>query len=128
MFSSKIIKNSGWIIGGKIAQMIIGFFVGIFTARYLGPSNYGIINTAQAYSAFIMPVCTLGFSAIFVKCILDHPNEEGKYLGSGIAVRCIISTMVMFFMWIAVIFINPGEKELHIVFFIHSYFVQRSHR
>lgn len=121
MFSSKIIKNSGWIIGGKIAQMIIGFFVGIFTARYLGPANYGIINTAQAYSAFIMPVCTLGFSAIFVKCILDHPNEEGKYLGSGIAVRCIISTMVMFFMWIAVIFINPGEKELHIVFFIHSF-------
>lgn len=121
LFSSKIAQNSGWIIGGKVAQMIIGFLVGIFTARYLGPSNYGIINTAQAYTSFILPVCTLGFSAIFVKCILDHPDEEGKYLGSGIAIRCGVSIITMVVMFFVVLFLNPGEKELHLVFFIHSF-------
>lgn len=121
LLSSKVVKNSGWIIGGKIVQMILGFIIGIFTARYLGPSNYGIINTAQAYTAFIMPVCTLGFSAIFVKCILDHPSEEGKYLSSGIAIRCLVSIIMMMIMFAIVILVNPNEKELHLVFFIHSF-------
>ena len=121
LLSSKIVKNSGWIIGGKIAQMVIGFLVGIFTARYLGPSNYGIINTAQAYSAFILPVCTLGFAATFVKTIIDHPEEEGTYLWSGIGIRLMVSAITMVLMTLIVIFMNPGEKELHLVFFIHSF-------
>ena len=33
-------------------------FVGIFTARYLGPSNYGLINYANAYGAFFTAFCS----------------------------------------------------------------------
>lgn len=121
LFKTKIFKNSSWIIGGKIAQMIIGFFVGILTARYLGPSNYGLINVATSYSAFVIPICTLGFNAIFVKCVIDHRDKEGVYLGTGIALRCITSTVAMVVMLFVVTFINPDDKELHLVFFLHSF-------
>lgn len=118
---SRVVKNSGWIIGGKIAQMVISFFVGIFTARYLGPSNYGIINTAQAYASFVLPICSLGLTSTFVKEVLDHPDEDGKYLGSGILMRCISSIIAMIVMLFVVIGINPDNRTLHIVFFIHSF-------
>ena len=119
--SSKIVKNSGWIVCGKVVQMLIAFLVGIFTARYLGPSNYGVIHTAQAYTSFFFPICSLGLSGVFVKLLLDHPSEQGKYLGSGIAIRTISSLIAMLLMVLVVGIMNPTEKTLQLVCFIHSF-------
>lgn len=121
VFTSKIVKNSGWIVGGKIAQMIIAFMVGVFTARYLGPSNYGIINTAQAYTAFFFPICSLGLSGVIVKMLLDHPGEDGKFLGSGIALRTVSSLTATILMLLVVVVMNPSDRTLQIVCFIHSF-------
>ena len=56
---NKVVKNAGWIIGGKVANKLLAFVVGIFAARYLGPSNYGLINYAAAYATFFASLCTL---------------------------------------------------------------------
>lgn len=119
--AAKVIKNSGWIVFGKIAQMLISFFVGIFMARYLGPTNYGIINTAQAYAAFFLPICSLGLSGIFVKEILEHPGKDGIYLGSGLGARIISSIISMIFMAIIVGMMNTNDRTLQIVCFIYSF-------
>ena len=50
--NNKEVKNASWLIYGKLAQMILSFFVSILTARYLGPSNYGTISYVSAYIAF----------------------------------------------------------------------------
>ena len=52
IFKNKVVKNAGWIIGGNLANKVLEFLVGILTARYLGPSNYGLINYATAYTTF----------------------------------------------------------------------------
>ena len=50
-------KNASWLICGKLAQMVLSFFVSILTARYLGPSNYGTISYVNAYVAFFLHHC-----------------------------------------------------------------------
>lgn len=119
--NSRVVTNTSWLIVGKCLQMLISFFVGILTARYLGPSNYGLINTAMAYTAFLQPICTLGLSAVFVKIVLDDEDNTGKYLGSGILMRCIISIIAMFVMMLTVILLNPFDKLLHSVCFVYSF-------
>ena len=52
LFKSKVARNAGWIIMGRVAQALIGIIVGLLTARYLGPSNYGVISYAIAYTTF----------------------------------------------------------------------------
>lgn len=118
---SKIMQNTGWLIIGKCLQMLISFFVGLLTARYLGPSNYGVISTATAYTAFLLPFCTLGLSAVFVKLVLDDRDAAGKYLGSGILMRCVASVLSMIVMMAIVIWMNPDDRTLQIVCFIHSF-------
>ena len=88
---NKNIKNAGWLIFGKIIQMGINFFVGILTARYLGPGNYGLINYAAAYTAFFFSICTLGINSIIVKEFIDNPSEEGKILGTSLILRALSS-------------------------------------
>ncbi|MBR6593626.1 MAG: flippase [Clostridia bacterium] len=87
------VKNAGWLIFGKIAQMLISLAVGLLTARYLGPSNYGLINYAGAYVAFFMAFCTLGINSVLVKEFIDNPDDEGKIIGSTLALRAVSSLL-----------------------------------
>jgi len=87
------VKNAGWLIFGKVAQMIISLVVSMLTARYLGPSNYGLINYAGAYTAFFMAFCTLGINSILVKEFIDTPEDEGKIIGSTLVLKGISSIL-----------------------------------
>lgn len=91
ILNNAVAKNAGWIMFGRIAQMLINLIVGILTARYLGPSNYGLINYASAYTAFFMAFCTLGINSILVKELIEHPDEEGEIIGSSLLLRAISS-------------------------------------
>lgn len=88
---SREAKNAIWIIGGRVAQMGLSFFVGILTARYLGPSNYGVINYANAYVVFFTAFCTLGINSVIIKNFVDHPEEQGKTIGTTLVLRTISS-------------------------------------
>ena len=52
LFKSKNLRNSYWIIGERIFQMLLTFVVGILTARYLGPSNFGTLSYTAAFISF----------------------------------------------------------------------------
>ena len=69
-------KNFSWLVSGRIVQMIISLIVGLLTARYLGPSNYGLINYAAAYISFFASICTLGINSIIV-------NANGGTIQTG---------------------------------------------
>ena len=84
-------KNALWLIGGKVAQMVLSLFVGILSARYLGPANYGLINYGAAFVSFFMAFCTLGINSVIVKDFFDHPEEQGAAIGSTIVMRLLSS-------------------------------------
>ena len=89
LLKNKTVKNAGWIIGGKIAYMAMSFIVGLLTARYLGPSSYGLISYATAYVTFFHAFCTLGITNILVKKFVDSPDEEGVTIGTTLVLRGI---------------------------------------
>ena len=93
IFKNKEVKNAGWIIGCKIVQMFISFFVSLLTARYLGPSNYGLIGYASAYIAFFASFCTLGINSIIIKDFVEDPDGEGTAIGSALILRMISSIL-----------------------------------
>ena len=90
-FKNKESKNAIWLISGKIAQMLMSVVVGILAARYLGPSNYGLIGYGTAFVAFFTALCTLGINYVIIKDFVDNPNEQGVAIGSVIFLRGIFS-------------------------------------
>ena len=112
---NKQAKNAGWLIGGKVLQMIISLFVGTITARYLGPSNYGIIGYVSAYIAFFNSLCTLGINSLLVKEFIDNPEKEGEILGSSLVLRIVSSFLSAITIICIVFFVDAGEKDTFIV-------------
>ena len=93
VLKNRTVKNAGYLIVGKIVQMAFSMVIGLLTARYLGPSNYGLINYASAYTGFFAAVCTLGINNVLVKEFIDHPEEEGKIIGTTLGLRAISSIL-----------------------------------
>ena len=118
ILKSKVTKNAGWIIGGRIYHMLLAFFVGLITARYLGPGNYGLINYAATYTSFFASFCTLGINSVIVKNFVDHPEEEGETIGSAIILRTISSVLSVVMMMGITLIADRGERTTHIVVFL----------
>lgn len=93
LLKRKTVKNAGYLILGKVIQMLFSLVIGLLTARYLGPSNYGLMNYASAYTAFFAAVCTLGINNVLVKEFIDHPGEEGKVIGTTLGLRAVSSVL-----------------------------------
>ena len=115
LFKSATVKNAGWLVFGKVAQMVISLVVGLITARYLGPSNYGIINYATAYTSFFMSVCTLGINSVLVKEFIDRPEEEGTIIGSSLLLRAVSSILSAGVIVGVVNLVDAGERTTILV-------------
>lgn len=115
LFSKKEAANAGWLIGGRIAQMALSFVVGIITARYLGPGNYGLINYGLAYVSFFTAFCTLGLNAVIIKDFVDYPEDEGKAIGTTIGLRIVSSLLSAIMITGIVSILDRGEPETIIV-------------
>ena len=102
-------KNASWLIMGRIAQMAISLLVGILTARYLGPSGYGLINYATAYTSFFMSFCTLGINSVLVKEFIDYPDEEGSVIGTSLVLRGVSSLLSAGIIVCLVSIVDAGE-------------------
>lgn len=116
----KTVRNAGWLIFGKVIQMVISLLVGLLTARYLGPSNYGLINYASAYAAFFLPLCTLGINSILVKELLDYPDEQGVILGSTLVLRMVSSLISIGLITLIALFFESNESYTILIVVICS--------
>ena len=114
------IANAGWIIGCKIIQSLLGVLISMLTARYLGPSNYGLINYAAAIVAFIAPLVTLGLSHIIVQEIVSAPEAEGEILGTSLMMSVISSVFCIMGVMAFLVITSPGDREAVVVCGLYS--------
>ena len=72
MENKKVVKNASWIIGVQILRSLISIVISMLTARFLGPSNYGLINYAASIVSFVTPIMYLGLTGILVQEIIKR--------------------------------------------------------
>ena len=93
LLKNRIARNAGWIIGGRLIDKLLVFFVGVLTARYLGPSNYGLIDYAATFTSFFASLCNLGINSVIIKDFVDNPEEQGCAIGTTLVLRAISSLL-----------------------------------
>lgn len=120
MIKNKNIANAGWIIGCKIVQALLGLIISMLTARYLGPSQFGLINYAASIVAFVTPIVHLGLSHVIVQEIVYSPDSEAKILGSSIAMSLVSSVICIIGVISFSMITNPDDNQATIVCGLYS--------
>ena len=114
------VKNATWIIACKVAQSILQFIIGMISARYLGASNYGVINYAASVVAFVLPFMKLGFDAILVHELVESPEKEGEIMGTSLTLNIFSSLVCMLGVFGFISLANAGQTEKIIVCILYS--------
>ncbi len=118
--SNKLFNNAKWIIGCKVFQSLLQFVVGMLTARYLGPSNYGLIDYAASIVAFAIPIMQLGLQSTLVQEYVESPEKEGQIIGTHLTMNLVAAVTCMIGMMSFVVISNPGEKTTILVCALYS--------
>lgn len=120
MNNNRVAKNAFWIISCRIVQAVLNLIIAMISARYLGPSNYGLINYAASVVAFAVPIMYLGINNILVQEIVNHPKKEGEILGTSIVLSFTSAILCMTGIFSFVSIMNAGEKDTILVCVLYS--------
>lgn len=120
VLKNKIFSNVSWIIIGKIFQMIISLLVGMLTARYLGPTNYGIIGYVTSFITFITAFCTLGLNNIIIKELIDNKDKQGEIVWTCTVMKFIASLISTILLNIVIMIIHNGNREMILITILSS--------
>lgn len=120
VLKNKVATNASWIILGKAGQAILALIINMLTARYLGPSNYGLISYASSIVAFVVPVMTLGFGNVLVQEFTNYPEDEGKIIGTSVILSLISAFACMLSVATYTLIADSGEKTTNLVVILYS--------
>jgi len=99
----KIFKNLYWAVLGKIVNILSGLFVGILVARYLGPTNYGLMNYVISYVTLFSILANFGLDNIEIR-ELSKPNiNKDLILGTAFILRLFFSITTIFLICITLL-------------------------
>lgn len=112
LWKNRVVSNAKWMIAEQGVQMLVSFIIGMITVRYLGPSNYGVINYCNAYTAFFTAIAGLGIEAIVVKELISRPEEQGEIIGSSILMRLLAGIFSMASIFLILFFVDARNELL----------------
>lgn len=120
MSSNKVFRNAKWIIACKIVQSLVQLIVGMLSARYLGPANYGLLNYAASIVAFAVPVMQLGLYYTLVQEYVHTPEREGQIVGTSLIMNLVAAAACVVGVTGFVMIANWGEESTILVCALYS--------
>jgi len=116
----KYFKNTSWLFAERILRMIVGLFVGIWVAKYLGPEQFGIFSYAQSFVGLFTIIATLGLDGIVVRELVKDENRSDEIIGTAFWLKLIGAFAVLLILAIAVNFTSNDHYTNLLVFIIAS--------
>lgn len=89
----KILNNIGWSILDKGFRLIASMIVGIWIARYLGPTQFGLLNYAQVLPASLLGIANLGLTNILVTQFVKENINQQQLLGTAFFLKLFCGTI-----------------------------------
>lgn len=91
----KYFKNTSWLFAEKILRMVVGLFVGIWVARYLGPEQFGLLSYVLAFVGLFAPLGKLGFDGIVSRDIAKNESDIDELISTSILFKFLGSLIIV---------------------------------
>jgi O-antigen/teichoic acid export membrane protein len=114
----KYFKNTSWLLCEKLLRMILGFFITIWVARYLGPEEYGLFSYVISFVGLFSVVSTLGLDAIVMRELVKYEEKRDKLLGSAFFLKFIGAITVFILLSLSTIFVSHEIRVTQLTFIV----------
>ncbi len=96
---NKIIANIGWIFFDKIFRLLVGMFVSVWIARYLGPSEFGVLNYAILFPTVFTALASFGINNILLIDLVsskEDPEKQRQIIQTGLFIKIFFGVISFF--------------------------------
>jgi len=90
----RIAKNTSVLFIAQITSYLLGFFITLYTARYLGANGFGILSIALSITGIYGVFADMGLSTLMIRDISRDKTFTDKYI-TNIAVMRIFLVLLM---------------------------------
>lgn len=104
-----------WIVGGRTVRAAIGLFVGVWVARYLGPADFGLLNSALAVALMLSALSGLGLDSLVRQELVREPQKSGDILGTCVTLRLASGALLYVGLICAALRQSPELRALWLV-------------
>jgi len=87
------LSNIGWLGGDRFLRMFGAVVVSTAVARYLGPSQFGLLNYGLAIYALFNILSNLGLDFLVVRDVALQEECESEILGTAFILKAIASVL-----------------------------------
>jgi PST family polysaccharide transporter len=109
-------SSTAWLLAERGLRILVAMTVGIYLARYLGPTHYGRLSYAIGLFGIFLPIANLCMDPLLIRELVRHPDNRDKILGTAFILR--ISSAFLTFLFYACIALQlplPLESRLMIL-------------
>ncbi len=123
----EIVANSGWLVSDKLLRLVVGLFVSVLIARYLGPGRFGLLSYAIAFASLFGVLAGLGLENIVIRELVKRPWDQQRLLGTAFFLQ-FAAGILTWGIVIAVVALLPHgvDGTFWLVFIVAISFVFRS--
>jgi polysaccharide transporter, PST family len=107
----KIVTNTFWLMADNILRMGIGLIVGVWVARYLGPSQFGLLSYAISIAGMFNVIAKAGLDEIIIRDLVGENTSTSEILGTGFTLK-LASSSIAFLLSIITILSIPSKDLL----------------
>jgi O-antigen/teichoic acid export membrane protein len=106
----QVLANLAWLLTDQVLQMGLGLFVGVWVTRYLGPSQFGLLNYAGAFVSLFASVAAMGLGTLVVRDIARNPDSKDETLGTAFAIQLIGGIVTLLLTVTIISILNPNDS------------------
>jgi PST family polysaccharide transporter len=108
---ARLFGNIGWLFADRVVRMGVGLLVGVWVARYLGPSDFGLLNYVMAVTALFVTIGALGLNDIVVRDLVSTPEDSGEIIGTAMRLQLLGGAVAFVTAMVAIVVMRPGEPQ-----------------
>lgn len=100
---NKYLKNTGWLMLGRVGSMAIKMFISIQLANFLLPAGNGVLKTSISYIYLFAALASLGLDSFIVKELHQYPKNRDTILGTSFLLKTaagLLSLPLIYISWL----------------------------
>ena len=113
-------SNMSWLFAENTLRLVAGLLVGVYVARYLGPSQFGGLSYAISFAGLFGAISDLGLEGIVVRNLVAFPEKRDLYLGTAFWLKLTGSFIMLGVIAIAIQFTSNDHATNLYIFIIAS--------
>ena len=121
-----IAKNTGVLAISQVITSILGFFLLIYIARYLGEVGFGKYSFAISFTALFVIFADLGINQLIIRELARNKELTNEYLTNVSIIKLLLSFLAFGFIVLTINIMDYPRDTTYAVYLFGIYMILTS--